>query len=65
VTHAHLASSSFTVVAARPGDQDENFHFLYIFPLNFAKLYGPEKNLQNYTSSAVRDEHDARGHAVL
>jgi hypothetical protein len=29
------------------------FLFLTSPPLNFANIYGPQKNLQNYTSTAV------------
>jgi hypothetical protein len=31
------------------------FIFIYIFPLNFAKIYGQQNFLQNYTSSVVED----------
>jgi hypothetical protein len=31
------------------------FFLFYISPLNFAKIYGSEKNLENYTSSVVGD----------
>jgi hypothetical protein len=34
----------------------ENFFpFLHFFHINFAKIYGPQKNLQNYTFGAVGD----------
>jgi hypothetical protein len=29
--------------------------FLHFYPLNFANIYGPQKDLQNYTSSVVGD----------
>jgi hypothetical protein len=33
-----------------------NFFFFYnFFHINFAKIYGPQKKLQNYTSGAVGD----------
>jgi hypothetical protein len=35
--------------------QDFALDFFYIFLSFFAKIYGPQKNLQNYTSGAVRD----------
>jgi hypothetical protein len=34
--------------------QEEEF-FLHFFHINFAKIYGSQKKLQNYTFGAVRD----------